>query len=53
MKNIVVVGSASGAAVARKLEKLLPDSHRVILIEKNGFAYWPVSALRSGVREGQ
>lgn len=52
-KNVVIIGaSAAGANVAHALEKTLPASHRIVLIEANEFAYWPIGALRAAVKPG-
>lgn len=52
--NIVIVGaSAAGAYVARSLEKSLPTSHRIILIERLDYMYHPISALRGSVVAGK
>jgi NADH dehydrogenase FAD-containing subunit len=54
LKNVVIIGGAGGGAqVARDLEKSLPDTHRLILIEKNDFAYWPIGGLRAAVKPGK
>ncbi|PWN34272.1 FAD/NAD(P)-binding domain-containing protein [Meira miltonrushii] len=53
LKNVVIVGaSAAGAQVAHQLEKTLPSTHRIVLIEANNFAYWPIGALRASVKAG-
>lgn len=53
LKNVVIIGGASGGAqVARALEKSLPETHRLVLIESNEFAYWPIGALRAAVKPG-
>ncbi|UZJ55581.1 hypothetical protein CBS101457_004901 [Exobasidium rhododendri] len=53
LKNIVIVGGASGGSlVARALEKTLPEDCRLVLIEKNEFAYWPIAGLRAAVKPG-
>lgn len=53
LKNVVILGaSAAGAQVARGLEKTLPLTHRIVLIEANNFAYWPIGGLRAAVKEG-
>lgn len=53
-KNVVIIGGCSGGAtLARLLEKTLPADTRMILIEKNEFAYWPVGGLRAAVKPGE
>lgn len=53
LKNVVILGaSAAGAQVAHQLEKTLPSTHRIVLIEANNFAYWPIGALRASVKPG-
>ncbi|MCO5585032.1 hypothetical protein L7F22_038964 [Adiantum nelumboides] len=53
LKNVVILGASSaGANVARALEKTLPSTHRIVLIEANNFAYWPIGALRASVKAG-
>ncbi|KAL7416583.1 hypothetical protein BDY24DRAFT_412755 [Mrakia frigida] len=53
LKNIVIVGaSAAGAGLARALENKLPSTHRIVLIDANEFAFWPISALRAAVVPG-
>lgn len=37
LKNIVIVGASGGIYAARALEKALPKSHRIVLIEKNDY----------------
>lgn len=52
-KNIVIVGaSAAGATIAKELAKKLPEEYRVIVIEENNFAFWPIGALRAAVQPG-
>ena len=54
LKNVVIIGCASGGAtLARLLEKTLPADSRLVLIEKNEFAYWPVGGLRAAVKAGE
>ncbi|SNX82865.1 related to AIF1 - mitochondrial cell death effector [Melanopsichium pennsylvanicum] len=53
LKNVVVVGAATaGIKVAQDLATSLPSSHRVVLIEANLVAYWPIGALRASVEPG-
>ncbi|CAO1621893.1 unnamed protein product [Sympodiomycopsis kandeliae] len=52
-QNIVIIGASSGALVAKALTSSLPESHRLILIEKLEYAYHPVSSLRGAVVEGK
>ncbi|UZJ55452.1 hypothetical protein CBS101457_004772 [Exobasidium rhododendri] len=53
LKNVVVIGGASGGAqVAHALEKTLPKDYRLVLIESNEFAYWPIAGLRAAVKPG-
>jgi NADH dehydrogenase FAD-containing subunit len=53
LKNVVVIGaSGAGAQLAHSLEKTLPKDHRIVLIEANEFAYWPIGALRAAVQPG-
>ncbi|KAL9939734.1 hypothetical protein V8E36_001551 [Tilletia maclaganii] len=53
LKNIVIVGaSVAGANAARALSKSLPATHRVVLIEANEEAYYPIAALRAAVVPG-
>lgn len=53
LKNVVILGASSaGANLARTLEKSLPSTHRIVLIEANEFAYWPIGALRASVQAG-
>ncbi|CAO1616513.1 unnamed protein product [Sympodiomycopsis kandeliae] len=52
-KNIVVVGASAGAVLARSLAHHLPDSYRLILIERLDYAFHPTSSLRGAVREGK
>ncbi|PWN44287.1 FAD/NAD(P)-binding domain-containing protein [Ceraceosorus guamensis] len=47
IKNIVIIGALTGALLARALEKSLPPTHRLVLIEKNEAAFWPVGSLRA------
>ncbi|KAG5461382.1 MAG: hypothetical protein BJ554DRAFT_6433 [Olpidium bornovanus] len=42
----------TGACAALKLASELPETHRVVLIEANDFAYWPPGALRACVLPG-
>lgn len=52
LKNIVIIGASSGATLARALEKTLPLTHRIVMIDANEAAYWPVGALRGAVVPG-
>lgn len=53
IKNVVIIGaSAGGAQTARALQKRLPITHRIVLIEANEFAFWIVGALRAAVMPG-
>lgn len=53
IKNVVIIGaSAGGAQTARALQKRLPVTHRIVLIEANEFAFWIVGALRAAVMPG-
>jgi NADH dehydrogenase FAD-containing subunit len=54
LKNVILIGGASGGAnCARELEKVLPDDYRMVLIEKNEFAYWQIAGLRAAVKPGE
>lgn len=51
--NIIIIGaSAAGANLARSLEKSLPATHRIVLIEARDLAFWPPAALRAAVVPG-
>lgn len=53
-QNIVIIGASSGALVAKALLAAgLPESHRIVLIEKLEYAYHPISSLRGAVVEGE
>lgn len=55
MKNVVVIGAGvAGANVARELVKSsqFPQTHRIVLVERNEFAYWTIGALRASVQPG-
>ncbi|TKY87382.1 hypothetical protein EX895_004059 [Sporisorium graminicola] len=53
VQNVVVVGAASGGlSVVQSLSKLLPASHRIVLIEANPVAFWSIAALRAAVLPG-
>ncbi|KAE8210070.1 hypothetical protein CF327_g6004 [Tilletia walkeri] len=50
LKNVVIVGAATaGAHAARALAKSLPATHRVVLIESDEQAFYPVASLRGAV----
>jgi NADH dehydrogenase FAD-containing subunit len=52
-KTIVIIGaSAAGGNAAKQLLKTLPSTYRIVLIEQNNFAYWPIGALRAMVQPG-
>lgn len=53
LKNIVIVGASGGIYAARALEKSLPKTHRVILIERNDYAFYHPAALRAGTLPGE
>lgn len=53
-KNIVIIGaSVAGVHTAHALEKVVPETHRIILINAHEFAYWPVGGLRASVKPGR
>ncbi|KAL7410791.1 hypothetical protein BDY24DRAFT_398479 [Mrakia frigida] len=53
LKNVVIVGaSTAGATLARALENKLPSTHRIVLIDAQDFAFWPISGLRAAVVPG-
>lgn len=52
-KNVVIIGSHGGAHAIRAIEKSLPANVRLILIEKNDYAFYPPAALRASVAPGQ
>lgn len=45
--------SVAGSFLSRALEGSLPSTHRIILVDSNEFAFYPVSSLRSAVAPGQ
>ncbi|EPQ30492.1 uncharacterized protein PFL1_02018 [Pseudozyma flocculosa PF-1] len=51
LKNVVVVGAASGIVTANLLASKLPPTHRLVLIEANEVAFWPIGALRAAVEQ--
>ncbi|KAN0064794.1 hypothetical protein ACQY0O_001851 [Thecaphora frezii] len=52
LQNVVVVGAGAGIHAALKLSKALPATHRLVLIEANEVAFWPIGALRAAVEPG-
>jgi len=51
-KNIVVVGGGyAGVSIINKLEGVLPNTHRIVLIEQQDFMYVRVAAARASVSE--
>ncbi|WWD18057.1 hypothetical protein CI109_102504 [Kwoniella shandongensis] len=52
-QNIVIVGaSIAGHGLANELLATLPKSHRILLIDALGFAFWPIASLRAAVAPG-
>ncbi|KAH8918819.1 FAD/NAD(P)-binding domain-containing protein [Atractiella rhizophila] len=52
-KNVVVVGAGPTALeTVGLLLKKLPSDHRIVLVEANDFAYWPLGSLRASVVPG-
>lgn len=41
LKNVVIVGANSSMSVIQSLHKKLPQTHRIVLIEANEYAYFP------------
>ena len=68
MQNIVIIGgkallpspmrdaktpaSVAGHALANTLVPNLPETHRIVLIDAQDFAYWPLGSLRASCRPG-
>lgn len=53
LKNFVIIGGATaGVTTAHALERTCPATHRIVLIDANEFAYWPIGALRGSVKPG-
>ncbi|CDS82426.1 related to AIF1-mitochondrial cell death effector [Sporisorium scitamineum] len=53
LRNVVIVGAASaGMTLVHSLIKLLPATHRIVLIEANPVAFWSIAALRAAVLPG-
>jgi NADH dehydrogenase FAD-containing subunit len=51
-KNIVIVGGGyAGVNLVPKIEKFLPASHRIVLIEEQDFFYHKIGALRAAAAE--
>jgi hypothetical protein len=51
-KNIVIVGGGyAGINLVPKIEKFLPASHRIVLIEEQDFFYHKIAALRAAASE--
>lgn len=51
--NVVVVGaSCAGLVLANTLAKTLPPTHRIVLIDANPVAFFPIAALRAAVLPG-
>lgn len=52
VQNVVIIGGGcAGTTIAAKLDASLPSTYRVVLIEKRGFFYHTIGALRSAVEE--
>ncbi|TIC21009.1 FAD/NAD(P)-binding domain-containing protein [Wallemia mellicola] len=49
LKNVVIVGANSSMSVIQSIHKKLPQTHRIVLIEANEYAFFPPAALRAGV----
>lgn len=52
LRNVVIIGGYGGALTARALAASVPQDVRLILIEKNGYAFYPPAALRAAVIPG-
>ena len=51
-KNIVIVGGGyAGIFLIPQIEKFLPPTHRIVLIEEQEFMYARLAALRAGASE--
>ena len=51
-KNIVIVGGGyAGLNLIPKIEKFLPSTHRIVLIEEQEFFYQRLAALRASTSE--
>ncbi|TKY85304.1 hypothetical protein EX895_005466 [Sporisorium graminicola] len=53
LKNVIIVGaSCAGMTAAHELASRLPESYRLIVIEANHVAFWPIGGLRASVEPG-
>src|SRR5579862_242223 len=51
-KNIVIVGGGyAGITLVHQIEKILPASHRIVLVEEQEFMYAKLAALRASTSE--
>jgi NADH dehydrogenase FAD-containing subunit len=51
-KNIVIVGGGyAGVGLVQQIEKTLPSTHRIILIEEQEFMYVKLGAARAAASE--
>jgi NADH dehydrogenase FAD-containing subunit len=51
-KNIVIVGGGyAGINLVHKIEKFLPSTHRIVLIDEQDFFYHKIAALRAAASE--
>ena len=46
------LASGAGSALITALSPSLARTHRIILIDANSFAFWPISSLRAAVQPG-
>ena len=46
------LASGAGSALVTSLVPLLPGTHRILLIDAFGFAFWPLSSLRASIQPG-